>query len=180
LIIRTFSAKENVSCIIRSQQRVYQHVHSNTFGLRRRRKAGQLQNRPTRSVTALSTESNKKRKQDKQLNTTNVIFIAVSFICFLTCGCIFLLPTICGLLFITFCSSCFLCIFRNFACERLGGELRRMTWTLGIMTLYGRYLAVLCLAQRLVHSNVIVFCLLFQSTVQYLFSGALEETSNMH
>lgn len=149
------------------------YVHCKTFGLRKRRsKAGKLQNRPTRSITSLSAEPKKKPMQDKQQNTTNVIFIAVSFICFLIFRCIFCLFTLCGLLFIFFCSSCFLCICRIFACETLGGELRRMTWTLGIMTLFGRYLAVLYLAHSLIYISLFIFCFLFQPTVQFLFFSA--------
>ena len=82
--------------------------------------------------------------------------------------CFFCLFTLCGLRFIAFCSSCFLCMCRIFASKTLGGELRRMTWTLGIMTLFGRYLAFLYLTHSLIYSGLFFFCFLFQPTVQFL------------
>jgi hypothetical protein len=78
--------------------------------------------RPTLSFTSLSAEPKKKRIQDERVNTANVIFITVSCIFFICRG-IFWPFTLCGLLFIAFCSSCFLCMYRIFACETLGGEL---------------------------------------------------------
>lgn len=88
--------------------------------------------------------------------------------------CIFCLFTLCGLLFIAFCSSCFLYIYiyRIFVCETLGGELRRMIWTLGIITLFGRYLAVLYLAHSLIYSSLSIFCFLSQTTVQFILFSA--------
>ena len=110
-----------------------------------------------------------------------MIFIAVSFICFLICWCIFCLFTLCGLLYIAFCNSCFLCRFCIFACETLGGELRRMTWTLSIMTLFGLYLAVLYLAHSLIYSVLFIFCFLFQPTVKFLlFSASFFSTYSPH
>jgi len=173
LIIYTFPVKQSVSYIFRSPPRVYKHVHCSTFGLQRRRKAGQLQNRPMPSITTLFAEPKKKRTQNEQLNLKNVIFIALSFICFLICMCIFYLFTPCGLLFIAFYTSCFLCMCRTLVCETLGGELRRMTWTLGIMTLFGRCLAVLYLAHTLIYYSLFIFCFLFQLIVQFLLFSAL-------
>jgi hypothetical protein len=162
---------------VRLQARTLQHF----FGLRRRSKAGQLQNRLTHSITSLSAEPKKKPIQDEQLNTTNVIFIAVSCICFLILGVCFCLFTLCGLLFIAFCSSCFVCMCRIFASETLVGELRRMTWTLGIMTLFGRYLALLYLAHSLIYSGLFIFCFLFQPPVQFLlFSAAFISINYPH
>jgi hypothetical protein len=83
---------------------------------------------------------------------------------------VFLIFAACS--FITLCSSCFLCMCRVFACETLGGELRRMTWTLGIMTLFGRYLAVLHPAHSLIYSSLFIFCFLFHPTLLFLLFSA--------
>lgn len=109
----------------------------------------------------------KKRTSEKQLTTTKMIFVVVSFILFLTCRCTFFVFSVVVAYFLslsvarTFFYTSFL--YRRDASQRV----RRMTCTLGIMTLFDRYLALLFLAHSLIYSGLFILCTLFDPVPQF-------------